>query len=303
MKRFMSPVVLVVLLFAVMIPAAANETITVQHDLGEVVIPKNPQRVIVFDFGALDTMMALGAEPVGLPKGGTIPSYLSKFRDGQYANVGTLTQPNLEQVYALKPDLIIISARQSSYYEEFSAIAPTLYLTLDQANYMESFAANARLLGQIFGRVDAVENALAGIRASVEALRSKVEQRKQTALVVLVNDKSVSAYGPRSRFGLIHDEFGFFPARENIVASTHGQTISFEFILASNPDYLFVIDRTAAVDGKPAAKETIENQLVRYTKAYQNGNIVYLDPEYWYLSGGGLLSVAAMVDEIAAAVK
>ena len=61
----------------------------------------------------------LGIEPVGLPKGGTIPSYLSKYRDAKYTNVGSLTEPNLKPYIPLRPDLIIISGRQQTYYESF----------------------------------------------------------------------------------------------------------------------------------------------------------------------------------------
>lgn len=301
MSRVRTALMLAILLAAFSALGAA-QNITVEHELGTTVVPVNPERVVVFDFGALDTMDALGVEPVGLPKGGTIPSYLSKYKDAKYTNVGTLTEPNLEIIYALKPDLIIISGRQVDFYDELSKIAPTVYVALDTTDYVASFQANVRLLAKIFGREDVVEERLAAAERSVADLQQKVKAAGLTALVVLVNDKSVSAFGPGSRFGLIHDEFGFVPAQQNIVSSTHGQTISFEFILAGNPDYLFVVDRGAVVAGAGTARQVMENQLVRFTKAYQNGNIVYLDPEYWYLSGGGLISVPAMIEEVASAL-
>ncbi len=93
------------------------------------------------------------------------------------------------------------------------------------------------------------------------------------------------------------------PVDENIEASTHGQSISFEYIVEKDPDFLFVIDRTAVVGGESSAKEVIENDLVKNTKAYKEGNIVYLDPNYWYLSGGGLVSVSEMILEVGAAVE
>jgi iron complex transport system substrate-binding protein len=55
--------------------------------------------------------------------------------------------------------------------------------------------------------------------------------------------------------------------------------------------------------GEPASKELIENDLVKGTNAYKNGKIIYLAPNYWYLSGGGLLSVEAMVGEVSATVE
>jgi len=70
-----------------------------------------------------------------------------------------------------------------------------------------------------------------------------------------------------------------------------------------NPDYIFVIDRAAVVSsGGQLAKDTFNNDLVKQTNAYKNGKIIYLDPYYWYLSGGGLVSVSRMIDEVAAAL-
>nr|WP_306301296.1 hypothetical protein [Thalassobacillus sp. C254] len=44
--------------------------ITVTHELGETVVPKNPESVVVFDFGVLDTLDTLGVEGItGILKG------------------------------------------------------------------------------------------------------------------------------------------------------------------------------------------------------------------------------------------
>lgn len=39
------------------------------------------------------------------------------------------------------------------------------------------------------------------------------------------------------------------------------------------------------------------------TRAYRNGHIVYLEPSYWYLSGGGLQSLAMMIADIEQALS
>ena len=85
---------------------------------------------------------------------------------------------------------------------------------------------------------------------------------------------------------------------KNIKASTHGQSISFEYIVKKDPDYLFVIDRGAVVGGQSSAKQVVENDLVKGTKAYKEKHITYLDPDYWYLSGGGLVSLDEMVKQV-----
>ncbi len=125
----------------------------------------------------------------------------------------------------------------------------------------------------------------------------------EKALVILSNDDKISAYGPKSRFGLIHDVFGVKPVDEKIEASTHGMSVSFEYVVENDPDILYVVDRSAVVDGESSAKQVVENKLVEKTKAYKNDRIVYLNPEIWYLSGGGLISVEMMVDEIAESLE
>ncbi|MBS4209557.1 siderophore ABC transporter substrate-binding protein [Bacillus sp. FJAT-50079] len=278
------------------------EELTIKHQLGETPVKVNPEKVVVFDFGSLDTLDKLGIEVTALPQN-NIPSYLEKYEDEKYVNVGSLKEPDLEKINEIKPDLIIISGRQSDLYEEFSKIAPTIFLGVDTARYMESFEENVKTIGQIFDKEAEAEAELAKIEDDIKALNDKASALDEKALIVLANEGKVSAYGPSSRFGIIHDVFGFAPVDSTIEVSTHGQSISFEYILEKDPDVLFVIDRSAAVGGEAGAKESIENDLVKGTKAYKNGKIIYLDPDFWYLSGGGLESVAQMVNEVGASVE
>src|SRR5690606_10782896 len=266
---------------------AHAQTIEVHHQLGTAAVPVHPQRVVVFDFGVLDSLDLLGIDVVGLPKS-NIPAYLAKYGDDKYVNVGTLKEPDYEAVNALKPDLIIISSRTAAHYDELAKLAPTIYIGPDFADYLGSVKKDMRTLGRIFGVEDQVEAELAKIDAAVARVRS-LSQGK-SALILLITGGRASAYGPGSRYGFIHDEFGVTPVDDTIVSSTHGQSISWEYVVGRDPDYLFVIDRDAVVAGGAGqtARQVVENELVMLTRAYRNGHIVYLEPSYWYLSGGGL---------------
>lgn len=282
-------------------PTTESKELTIKHELGEITIKSNPQKVVVFDFGTLDTLDKLGVEVTGLPQS-NVPSYLSKYSDAKYENVGGLKEPDFEKINSLSPDLIIISGRQQDSYDEFSKIAPTLYVAVDNANYMESFTKNVKTLGQIFGKEAEVETELTAINDSVKALNEKAKADGKKSLIILANEGKISAYGSGSRFGIIHDVFGFAQADDKIEVSTHGQSVSYEYVADKNPDYLFVVDRDAAVksDGSKSgsAKDAVENDLVKNTNAFKNGKIIYLDPNYWYLSGGGLISVSEMLKEV-----
>ncbi|MDF2717660.1 MAG: periplasmic binding protein [Paenibacillus sp.] len=284
-------------------PAPAQPTeLTIKHKLGETKVKKNPQKVVVFDYGVLDSLDKLGVEVTGVPQA-NIPPYLAKYKDAKYKNVGSLVEADFEKVSALKPDLIIISGRLQTAYEELSKIGPTIFLGVDTAKYMETYAENAKTLGLIFGKEAQVDTELAKVNDTVKTVSQKVKANGKNALIILANEGSISAYGAGSRFGIIHDVLGFTPVDPKIQVTTHGQSVTFEYIAEKNPDYLFVVDRGAAVGGEAAAKKTIENELVKKTKAFKDGNIVYLDQNYWYLSGGGLISVSEMVKEIEKSVK
>jgi len=277
--------------------ANGGETVTIKHELDEITVNKNPEKVIVFDFGMLDTLDHLDIPIIGVPQM-NIPSYLSKYESDEYENVGGLKEPDFEKIHALQPDLIIISGRQMELYEDFAEIAPTLFIQLDTANYIDSFKHNVKLIGEIFDQEDVVEEELGKIDAAISELQEKSAENDVSALIVLSNGGKVSAYGPGSRFGIVHDVFGIEAVDPSIDVATHGQNISFEFIVEKNPDYLYVIDRDAAVNGESQAKEVIENDLVANTTAYKEGQIFYLNADYWYLSGGGLISVQEMINEI-----
>ena len=280
--------------------SAKSEEITVKHQLGETKVKTNPEKVVVFDMGTLDTLDKLGVEVAAVPHDG-LPEYLSKY-EGTTENAGGLKEPDFEKINEIAPDLILISGRQSEAYKELSKIAPTVFVGVDTTKYMESFEENVTLLGKIFDKEDEAAKELASVEENINALKEKAPTDK-TGLIVLASGGKVSAYGPDSRFGIIHDVFGVPAVDDKLEVSTHGQSISFEYIAEKNPDYLFVVDRDAVAGDGAAAKETIENDIVKNTKAFKEGNIIYLDPNYWYLSGGGLESVDAMVKEVSEGIK
>lgn len=278
-----------------------SEVLTIKHQLGETPVQKNPKKVVVFDMGTLDTLDKLGLSDsvVGVPQK-NLPSYLDAYKDSKYSNVGGLKEPDFEAINEIQPDLIIISGRQQDSYDKFSEIAPTIFMGVDTNKYMNSFKENVKTIGEIFGKEEQADKELASIDKDIADLKEKADASDAKALITLASGGKVTAYGPSSRFGLIHDVFGVKAVTKDLEADpVHGQNISMEFITEKNPDILYVIDRDAAVGEGNNAKQVIENDLVKKTNAYKNNKIVYLDPGYWYLSGGGLESVSEMVKEAA----
>ena len=86
---------------------------------------------------------------------------------------------------------------------------------------------------------------------------------------------------------------------------THGNEVSFEAIVALNPDYIFVMDRDSAIaaTGAQLAQEIMENELIMKTDAYQNGNMIILaNPGIWYLAEGGITSLGIMLEDLESAL-
>lgn len=281
-----------------------KEIITIKHNAGETQITKNPKNVVVLDLGALDILDKMGVEVAGLPKSATLPAYLDKYKGDTYTDIGGLKEPNFEKINELKPELIIIEGRQADSYEEFSKIAPTIQLGTEGIEYFASVKKNAEILGDIFNKKDIATEELGKLEARVDSIKKQVQADKLNGLVTMVADGSMSVYGEGSRFNIIYENFGFTATDKNIQVSSHGQSISYEYLAEKNPMYLFVLDKGAAI-GKEAqpAKEIVETELVKTTKAYKDGNIVYLNPAAWYVGGAGLQAANQMIADIENAIK
>jgi iron complex transport system substrate-binding protein len=283
------------------LPGHAQD-MAVRHQQGETEVPSDPKNVLVFDMASLDTLDAIGVKVTGVPSGAK-PDYLAKYNSPDYVKIGTMFEPNYEAVNAEEPDLIIVGGRSAAKYQDLSKIAPTIDLTTGTGDFIASSVSNAQTLGRIFGKE-------AEVRQRVDQLQRSIAELKTTAskagrgLLVLTTGGKMSAYGPGSRFGAIHTEFGVTPAVEKLDTANHGQAISFEFILETNPDWLFVLDRDAAIGREgQSARQFLDNDIVRRTTAWQKNQVVYLDAANWYLVGGGLQALQRNVDGIETALS
>ncbi|NLZ82003.1 MAG: siderophore ABC transporter substrate-binding protein [Clostridiales bacterium] len=276
--------------------------VVVEHLYGTTVVDKEVEKAVVFDFGALDTIDTLGIEVELAVVQASLPEYLSQYADTT-VNAGSLKEPDLEAIFTFAPDVIIISGRQATYYEQLTEIAPTIYIELNADTYMEDFTKNTNMIASLFQVENKVQEELAAIEAQVEEVKTIAANLEDKALILLTNDGSVSVYGKGSRFGIIHDVLGVKTADENIESSTHGQEANYEYISQMNPDIIFVVDRTLVVGGTNEANTTLDNELVNSTNAAINNKIISLNPDYWYLSAGGIKSVSEMILNIKTAIQ
>lgn len=276
--------------------------VDVQHAQGTTTLTANPQRIAVMDFGALDTVRALGLSDrvVALPKK-ALPNFLDEFRAERYADAGTLQEPNYEALNKANPDLVIVGFRSAKTYGEMSKHWPTIDITYDsQADLITGTERAARVIAAAVGG-----DADSKVTAKVAELRQRVEGDKAAAaqagkgLVLMTSGGKVSMHGPQSRYSAVHGLFGVQPAKSDIKADSHGEPVSFELIAQLNPDTIFVVDRDQAIgQGGQNAMAILDNELMHTTTAWRTGHIVPLDGKRWYITVHGLDNAAAMLDEV-----
>ena len=275
------------------------ETVTVETALGPVAVEAEPAKVAVFDIPALDSLTTLGVPVAGVPNKLYTP-YLQE-RVGDAAVVGTLFEPDFEALAVMAPDLVVIGGRASSQYDAVSKVAPAIDMTIRGTGIVEQAKARLTAYGEIFGKTDEAAEVIAQIDTKLDEAKAAVAG-KGNALIILTNGTKISAFGPGSRFGWLHEALNLPVAAEGLAAETHGEAISFEFISETNPDWILVVDRGAAIgQNGEAAEATLDNPLVASTKAAQSGQIIYLDAAPVYVAGGGATALQITLDEIIAA--
>lgn len=281
---------------------ALAETLKIEHSSGVSEVEKNPKTVLVYDFGMLETLDMLGIPVAGVP-GSAVPPSLEKYKADSYAKIGTLFEPDFEAINAAEPNLVIVGGRSQAKYAEVAKLAPTIDLTSDDKDLIGSVKKNAEILGEIFGKEAEIKASIAKLDSSIEALRGLAGE-SGTGLILLTTGGKISAYGKGSRFGALHDVFGIKPADPELQVATHGQAVSYEYILETNPDWIFVVDRDAAIgqQAQPAAA-LLDNEIVRQTKAWKDGHVVYLDSAKLYLTSSGLKSQQDIVDQLTQALS
>ncbi|GGA39493.1 siderophore ABC transporter substrate-binding protein [Psychrobacillus lasiicapitis] len=270
----------------------------------DITLEEEPERIISFDYGFLDTLDALGVEGiVGVAANGgkgNIPEHLKEkyAPSDEITDVGTLKEINFEAVAAADPDIIFISGRQAPYYEELKEITPNVvFIGSDNTNYIDAVYETVDLAAEIFDKADKAEELKAALQEKVDAVKEKAAGY-ENALVAMYNDKKISGFdnGADSRFAYVYNDFGFKPSTTDIKASSHGSDFSYESVLSVDPEVLLIVDRT--VSDEATIKADIENDIIKQTRAYKEGKIVYLDGTNWYFSSNGVTTEAAKLQEI-----
>ncbi|MFW2172792.1 siderophore ABC transporter substrate-binding protein [Acinetobacter guillouiae] len=277
--------------------------IVVKHELGTTSIAYHPQRAAVLDMNEADFLDQLSIPIAGMPKD-YVPHFLQKYKDDQKVqDLGAIVQPNMERIYTLKPDIILMTPLQANQYQALSKIAPTVHYDINfnnsQQHHIEAIKAHLITLGQIFNQQQLATQKVDALDAKVAEVRKITANRPEKALVVLHNNGAFSNFGVQSRYGFVFNAFGVKPASTVVDTSLHGQPISSEFIKQADPDILYIVDRTAVMEHRPTIDaERMSNPLLRQTKAWKNGKVVFVDADAWYITAASPTSMHILIDDV-----
>ncbi|MDI9856054.1 siderophore ABC transporter substrate-binding protein [Comamonas sp. 17RB] len=283
--------------------ALAYEPLSIRHQLGTTVIRRLPQRVAALEMNEVDFLDQLGVPVAGMVKD-YVPHFLARYKgDAKVQDLGAIVQPNLERVHALRPDLILMTSLQAGHYADLTEIAPALYYEVDFKNsekgHLEVVRNHLLILGRIFQKDALAQTRADALDAEVQQLRRTTQGRPEKALIVLHNNGAFSSFGPQSRYGFVFSALGVKPASAALETSLHGQPISSEFIQQADPDILYVVDRTAVMERRPVLQaDGIANPLLRQTKAWKNGRVVFADADAWYTTGASPTSLSLLMRDV-----
>jgi iron complex transport system substrate-binding protein len=261
----------------------APATRTISHAMGSATVPTAPSRVVVLDTQELDVALSLGVVPVGAVRT-SVDSELPKFLDGKVpagsiSMVGTIEEPSLEAIAALKPDVILSSkVRHEALYSKLAQIAPTVFAEKTGDAWKQNFI----LFGDALGKKAEAEQRLADYEARAKSLGGKIGAADMSLSLVRFLPGEIRLYGPKSFSGTILADVGF--QRPAVVNSTQdiAVNISPEQIAKSNADVVFTTTYGPAEDTDKAKTDKLWAGL----GAVKAGKAFEVSDDSWMLAIG-----------------
>lgn len=247
---------------------------------GEIDIPVEPKRIVT-DF-YVGELLAVGANVVGADSDAFAHPFIKDDLDG----IEDLGAPmNVEKILDLEPDLIITMYEDN--YEEYSRIAPTLYIPWDSDSdiydTVEKFA-------DITGNQAQGEAFIADYEKVVEDAKKKiedaVEENASVGIYELTPDDKLYVFGENFGRGgqAVYHALGFkAPERieEDVIKGEGWKEISFEVLPDYAADYMFLTVYDPDGTGK-SLKKLQEMGIYKNLDAVKNGIFFVNDFDTFY---------------------
>ncbi|MDJ0315149.1 ABC transporter substrate-binding protein [Arthrobacter sp. H35-D1] len=266
----------------------AAKSVSVEDNNGTQKLNLPLQSVVATDNRTFETLsdwdIELSAGAVAL-----MPKTIDYKSDSSIVDLGNHREPNLEAVVAVEPDLIVNGQRFAQYHDDFLKLSPNATVLELDPREGEPFDAELKrqisVLGEVFGKQAEAKKVNDDFDAAIARVKKSYAQ-DSTVMGVITSGGNInySAPGNGRTLGPLFDILGLTPALEVKDASTdhQGDDISVEAIAKSNPDWILVMDRDAAIsaadeaDYKPASSLLESSEALKNVTATKDGNIVYM---------------------------
>lgn len=265
----------------------------------EVCVPENPQRIMALMEIDLDSLLALGIQPIGTTNGRgqpTPPRYLADYMTDVEV-VGTFYSPNLEMVLALEPDLILMGGfNDETVLAQLNAIAPTVNTFSLGERWQTSFLRVAEVVNQ----VDEAEAFLAEYDARVQAIKDALGENGDSVVnIVRWNPDGPGIMLPNAFSSRVLADLGL-TRPESVEGDGVGHTppLSLEDLGQIDADWIFLGTLASEGDAVDLLAETLETPLFQQLGAVQSEQVVFIDGSLW-TSIGGPLAAMQVLDDVA----
>ncbi|WP_028671662.1 Fe(3+) dicitrate ABC transporter substrate-binding protein [Saccharospirillum impatiens] len=280
-------------ILALMLSGASLAEIRVADELGEVVLQSPPERVVALEFSFVDALATLGVSPVGVADDGDANRVIEPIRAqlNDWTSLGSRSQPSLEVIASLEPDLIIADVeRHAAIYEDLQRIAPTLILKSRGETYEDNLNAVIKV-AQAFDQEQTMVDRIAQHNATMDAYAARVDSNA-TVQFAISSEKGVWLHGPRAYAGGVIARLGLNSPIPEETEQAYLQ-ITLERLVQANPDYFLVGEY-----GEQTAVDTYKhNPLWSVITAVKNDQYVETDPRLWSLNRG-MISAEIMAEEL-----
>ncbi|RAX24339.1 MULTISPECIES: siderophore ABC transporter substrate-binding protein [unclassified Actinomyces] len=261
-------------------------SVTIEDNHGSVEVSLPVQRAASTDNRTFEVLADWDVPLVAVPKG-IMPSTVTAYDGDDVADIGNHREPDLEALAAADPDLVIVGQRFSDQYDSIAELTPDAALLDLEPRDGEPLDAELERqvtdLGQVFGKEAEADQLIADFEDALERAKNAYDG-SSTVMAVIVSGGEIGYSGPTTgrTWGPLFDLLELEPALE-VEGSTddhQGDDVSVEQIAESNPDWIFVMDRDAAITADdpnytPAADVIAGNAALQNVTAVTSGQIVY----------------------------
>jgi iron complex transport system substrate-binding protein len=271
----------------------------VQHQLGESCIPHHPQRVVVMDQESLEILVALGIKPIAAPRANRVGNKtpILEGKIDAVIELGRESNPSLERIVQLNPDLIIGMFIDPQNYKLFSGIAPTVSMEFSHAEWKKTL----QQFGAVLDKHREASQLLESYKQKIESLKSTIQQKlgnvKITVMRFYTTIEFTQFMNHVSFPGSVIEDLKLvsIPSVQRQLKGTDETyvNISLEQVNLLDADAIFVaLDPGAAKSFQIYA----DSPLWQTLKAVKNQRVYQVDSGYWVF--GSILSANAILDDL-----